>query len=162
MRNTLLSLLPDPRRVTRRFVDGPCGTMALLVILLLGGTSCYKNDLDVAELTNNPFDADYSGAAIFSFEEVVNEAQPVPPGGTAQYVVFRVNSALFLENTSYQVKVRDLVTGDEDLVGQVPVGSDVLRYQRDTVQFGAGEVCLELRLSNNLSYGRSETICGPL
>ncbi|MBP6392688.1 MAG: hypothetical protein KA175_13220 [Flavobacteriales bacterium] len=135
------------------------------LVLLLGVLclpSCYKDDIDVAALNNNPFDADYSGAAIFTFEEVVNEPQPVPPGGTAQYVVFRVNSSLFLESTSYQVKVRDLVTGDEDLVGQVPVGSDVLRYQRDTVQFGTGEVCLELRLSNNLSYGRSETICGPL
>jgi len=136
-----------------------------LLILLLGGLylpSCYKDDIDVAALTNNPFDADYTGAAIFTFEEVVNEPQPVPPGGTAQYVVFRVNSSLFLQSTSYQVKVRDLVTGHEDLVGQIPVGNDVLRYRRDTLQFGTGEVCLELRLSNNLSTGQAETICGPL
>lgn len=137
-------------------------TLLLLFLCGLCLPSCYKDELEVAELTNNPFDADYNGEAVFTFEEVVNEPQPVPPGGTAQYVVFRVNSSLFLESTSYQVKVRDLTTGSETYVGQTPVGSDLLRYKRDTLELGTGEVCLELRLSNNLSTGRPETICGPL
>ena len=133
--------------------------------LLLGGTSCYKDDVDPDALTDNPFDADYEGPPIFSFIEVTEETITPPPPAptvTAQWVKFRVNSSLFLEPTSYQVRVYDLTTGSVELIGQIPVGNDVLQYQRDTLQLGTGEVCLELRLSNNLSYGHAETICGPL
>jgi hypothetical protein len=74
---------------------------------------------------------------------------------------FTVKSDLFLASNPYQVRVKDLDNGQSTLLSQYPVGTDVWRYTKLDFAFGE-EVCLEVQLSNELSYGRAETICATL
>ena len=128
-------------------------------LLLLSG--CYKDEVDVASLNNNPFDPGYTGPNVFSFDTTYIE--PIP--GTAesrQVFQFKVNSSLFLAPQDYAVYVEDdLLPPMDPYVYQVPPGNDVLRYYRNEIVFGQ-EVCLRLSLSNNYHQGRAETVCGTL
>ncbi|MBK7941114.1 MAG: hypothetical protein IPJ87_04445 [Flavobacteriales bacterium] len=133
--------------------------LMLMTALSLGLAGCYKDDIDLAELTNNPFDADYAGPAIFSLDTIYVEQVLGPPNFFRQVVQFKVNASLFLASASYQVEVHDLIEGTRTLVGQVPPGSHTLRFYRLEYQPGQG-VCLEMRLTNNNAFGRPETICG--
>lgn len=133
-------------------------TAALLLLALLSA-GCYKDELDVSMLTGNPFDPGYIGPAIFHFDTAYLEA--VPPFGNQHIIQFRANSELFLSPATYQVRVRDAQTGDEQVLGQVPVGSHVFKYRRSAITFGQ-EVCIEVALYNTFSAGRPETICGTL
>ena len=128
-------------------------------LLLLSG--CYKDEVDVASLNNNPFDPGYTGPNVFSFDTTYTEAIP----GTTesrQIFQFKVNSSLFLAPQDYAVHVEDdLLPPMDPYVYQVPPGNDVLRYYRNEIVFGQ-EVCLRLSLSNNYHQGRAETVCGTL
>lgn len=131
--------------------------MVPLVAILLSG--CLKDDLDPAALNNNPFDAEYAGPAIFSFDTTFIE---FPTGEISRQVFqFKVNSALFLEPQAYAVYVEDLGNGSASYVQQFPAGSHTLRYYKGDYQAGV-ETCLRLSLSNNYHQSRAETICGTL
>ena len=128
---------------------------------LLFASSCYKDEVDIATLNNNPFDPGYVGPNVFSFDTTYIE--PIPgTTGVRQVFQFKVNSALFLEPQDYSVYVEDdLLPSAYPYVHQLPPGSDVLRYYRLEFDFGQ-EVCLRMRLSNNYHQGRAETVCGTL
>ncbi|GEM_PF-902211 len=124
-------------------------------------TSCYKDDLDPAALTNNPFDPGYNGPAIFTFDTTYVEVLTTFPLIQRQVFQFHVNSGLFLAEQAYSVRVHDQVSGTTSMVEQLPAGSDVLRYYR--LEFTHGqEYCMGLALSNNTHDGRTETVCGFL
>lgn len=165
------------RRVLSRFVVGGAhGALwdleprirnrTLPALLLVACSSlnlgCLKDEVDVAALTNNPFDPGYTGANVFTFDTTYIEQVSGPPSFQRQVFQFKVNSALFLAPQSYSVYVEDdLLPPADPYVHQVPSGSDVLRYYRLEFQPGQ-EVCLRLRLSNNFHHGRAETVCGTL
>jgi len=134
----------------------------LVLPLLLAVSGCYKDDLEPSTWTNNPFDPAYTGAAVFSVDTTYLDLIGAPPTVvTVQVVEFRVNSALFLSPNAYEVRVKDLDNGQQVLLGQYPVGSDVFRYTKFDFTFGQ-ELCLEVALSNALTDGRPETICATL
>ena len=134
--------------------------LALLLLPLLV-SSCYKDEVDIATLNNNPFDPGYVGPNVFSFDTTYTE--PIQgTGGIRQVFQFKVNSSLFLAPQDYAVYIEDdLLPPADPYVYQVPPGSDVLRYYRLVFQQGQ-EVCLRMRLSNNYHEGRAETVCGTL
>ncbi len=134
------------------------GLFPILLALVLG-TGCYKDDIDIAALNTNPFDADFAGPAVFTMDTIYVEQVIGPPNYFRQVVQFRVDAGLFLAPASYQVEVHDLLEGTRTLVGQVPPGSHTLRFYRAEYLPGQ-EVCLELRITNNNTFGRPETICG--
>ena len=101
--------------------------LMLMAALSLGLAGCYKDDIDVAALTNNPFDADYSGPAIFSLDTIYVEQVTGPPNFLRQVVQFKVNASLFLAPASYQGEEHDLLEGRRTLGGQLPPGSHRLR-----------------------------------
>jgi len=136
--------------------------LPLLLPVLLAFSGCYKDDLDVSTWTNNPFDRDYTGPNVFSMDTTFIEIIGTPPNViTRQVMQFTVNSSLFLAPNAYQVRVKDLENDQIVLLSQFPVGSDVWRYTKLEFTFGQ-ELCLEVRLSNNFSDGRPETICATL
>lgn len=132
--------------------------LLLPVTLLLAG--CYKDELDVSTLNNNPFDPGFTGPAVFAFDSTWVE--PIPgTGGFRQVFQFTVNSSLFLAPQAYNVFVEDPLAGTSTYLSQFPAGSDILRYYRLEFELGQ-EVCLGLSLSNNFHTGRPETVCGTL
>ena len=136
-------------------------TCLLLAAICLLNTGCYKDELDIGTLNNNPFDPGYVGPNVFSFDTTYTE--PIPgTGGSRQVFQFKVNSSLFLAPQAYSVYVEDdLLPPADPYVHQVPPGSDVLRYYRLEYVVGQ-EVCLRLHLANNFHQGRPETVCGTL
>lgn len=131
----------------------------LLLALLSGG--CFKDDVDVARLTNNPFDPEYTGPPVF--EGQGTSLQQVSIGGSTvlyQVIAFRVRSELFLAPASYGVEVRDQQSGQVLNLSPDPPGSDQFRYRRAPLP--GQPVCLELRLSNDQSTARAETLCATL
>ncbi len=138
------------------------GAGLLLAACCLLGTGCLKDDVDLAELNDNPFDPGYVGPNVFSFDTTFIEQVTGPPSFQRQVFQFKVISALFLAPQAYSVYVEDdLLPPSDPYVHQLPPGSDVLRYYRLEFQPGQ-ESCLRLRLSNNLHHGRAETVCGTL
>lgn len=137
--------------------------LALLFLpLLLALSGCYKDKTDVAAWTNNPFDRDYTGPSVFSVDTTYIEVINAPPTViTRQVVQFHVNSSLFLANKAYQVRVRDLDNGQTTLMSQFTPGTDTWRFTKLDFTIGQ-ELCLEVRLSNDLSDGRPDTICATL
>jgi len=145
----------------QRYARGTAAVCLLLSACCAFLSSCYKDDLDPAALTNNPFDPGYTGPAVFAFDTTYVEFFSVSPPIQRQVFQFTVNSGLFLTPQAYSVRVHDQVSGTTTLVEQFPVGSDVLKYYR--LEFTHGqEVCLDLALSNNTHDGRAETVCGTL
>ena len=133
-------------------------TMLLLATVLVG---CYKDEVDVDTLRNNPFDRDYDGPAVF--EAVGTYTQQVSTGqGNVLYQVieFRVREDLFLAPATYGVLVKDLLSGVEEPATPLTPGGNIFKYQRQPVP--GQQVCLELRLTNNLSTAGAETICVTL
>ena len=135
-------------------------TILLAITIGLVASSCYKDEVDVATLNNNPFDPQYAGANVFRFDTTYLQFVPVP-GFYRQNFQFTVNSALFLSPTAYSVHVKDLNDSSEVYLEQYPVGSNVFTYHR-LVAVQGQPLCLELRLSNSNSTARPETVCGTL
>ena len=82
--------------------------LSLGAMLLM--SACYKDDLDPAQLTNNPFDPEYVGENVFVSEGTYTETVFVPQIGNVlrQVIAFRVRSELFLSDVTYSVRVHDL------------------------------------------------------
>ena len=72
-----------------------------------------------------------------------------------QVIAFRVRSELFLSDATYSVRVHDLENGQTILLDADPPGGDSFKYYKQNLVIGS-PVCLELRLSNNLSAARAE------
>jgi hypothetical protein len=140
-----------------QWVLGVAKAMFLTIPLLLSG--CFKDDLVVAELNNNPFDPEFDGPAVFALDTTY--IQLLNGNVERQVFEFTVRGDLFLEPRSYEVYVEDLLSGTSEYVSQFPAGSHLLRYYRFGPVVGQ-EVCLRVSLSNNFHQGRAETICGTL
>jgi hypothetical protein len=149
---------------SRQQAAGHCRSAAVCLLLsacCVLNSGCYKDEVDIAALNNNPFDPGYAGPNVFSFDTTYTEPIPGTPE-SRQVFQFRVNSSLFLAPQDYSVQVVDeLLPPMDPYVHQVPPGNDVLRYYRNEIVFGQ-EVCLRLSLSNNYHQGRAETVCGTL
>lgn len=133
-------------------------TIALLLVLLTG---CYKDTVDVADLRDNPFDPDYQGEPVFVLEGTFLQQVDIGTGSVVyQIIEIRVREDLFLAPATYSVAARDLQTGQEELLNPDPPGGALFRFQR--APSPGQPVCLELRLSNNQSTARAETLCATL
>lgn len=123
-------------------------------------TGCYKDEVDLATLNNNPFDPEYQGPAVFASEgtwQVVIQA-----GGNSvvmQDIGFRVNEDLFLAPATYSVAVKDLYSG---IGSEAAPTSEPGRWIYRRGPLPGQEVCIELRLMNSTSTARPETICVTL
>lgn len=136
--------------------------LLLALLPLLAG--CYKDDVEPAKLTNNPFDPEYVGENIFVSDGTYTETVFIPGVGNVvrQVIAFHVRSELFLSSGStYSVQVHDQQNGQTVLLNPDPPGGNAFKYYKQNLVQGA-PVCLELRLSNNLSVARAETICVTL
>ena len=135
--------------------------LSLGAMLLM--SACHKDDLDPAQLTNNPFDPEYVGENVFVSEGTYTETVFVPQIGNVlrQVIAFRVRSELFLSDVTYSVRVHDLENDQTILLDAVPPGGDSFKYYKQNLVIGT-PVCLELNLSNNLSAARAEEICVTL
>lgn len=133
----------------------------VLASLLL--TACYKDEIDVEKLKDNPFDRDYEGPAIF--ELIGTYVELVTIGGSTvqqQVIEFRVREELFLAPASYSVHLKDLGVGTNHMLQPNPPLSDRFKYYRLAEWAEGQEVCVELKLSNNQSTARMEVICATL
>lgn len=141
-----------------------CPTLVLLMALPLLLAGCYKDDLDPGTLTNNPFDPGYVGENVFVSEGTYTETVFIPGVGNVvrQVIAFRVRRNLFLNPAaSYAVQVHDLENGQTTVINADPPGGDSFNYYKQNLVQGS-PVCLELRLTNNFSVARAETICETL
>jgi hypothetical protein len=137
-----------------------------LVVLLVALSGCRKDDVDIEQLTTNPFDADYNGAAMFEAIDTYLVTEDIPGSGTLtrQAIRFRVRIEQFLPEQSgrpFQVFVRDITAGGTFYLEPGVPGDDEFTYLRYDVSPGI-PVCLELALANNFSAARPETICVTL
>ncbi|MBL0128882.1 MAG: hypothetical protein IPP83_15815 [Flavobacteriales bacterium] len=137
-------------------------TYPIVLIAVLALASCGKGELDPDTLTNNPFDPDYDGPAVFALDTTYLEVVSIP-GATLlnQAIVFHAKAELFLSDASYSVKVVDRISGMSFTLDPNPANSDRFKYVRSEPVIGA-PVCLELRLFNNQSAARAEQICATL
>lgn len=131
-----------------------------LVVLTIP-MACLKDEVDLADLTTNPFDPGYTGPPIFTFDTTYVELVTGPPSYTRQVFQFKVNNELFLEQNAYSVYVVDPSDTTSTYVEQLPPGTHTLRYYKLEYQTGV-ELCLTLHLSNNFHIGRGEVLCGTL
>jgi len=136
----------------------------LALILLLAG--CRKDDVSITSLNNNPFDADFTGEDLFVSEgtELIVESIPGIGAVSRQVIRFRVRSELFLPGQAgrpYSVQVEDRTTGVGVYLDQAGAGDHRFTYIL-AVPMPGEQVCLELRLANNFSEARAETICETL
>lgn len=136
-------------------------TMILLAMAMLA-TGCYKDELDVATLDNNPFDPAYTGPPVFEAIGTYLETTTIPGLGTItrQVFEFRVRNELFLSPASYSVQVLDLTNNIVSVVDQSAPGVHILKYYR--LGDPAPQLCVELRLRNNFSTAGAETLCADL
>ncbi len=140
----------------------PMNRMMLLVLaVLLAG--CRKDDVSIASLNNNPFDADFTGEHLFVSEgtELIVESIPGIGAVSRQVIRFRVRSELFLPGQAgrpYSVRVVDRSTGVGTYLDQAGSGNHRFTYLL-AEPMPAEQVCVELRLANNFSVARPEIIC---
>ena len=87
----------------------------LLPVLLIGLAllaSCHKNDVDVADLTSNPFDADHPGVStLFSMDTIHTEAY-AQGVYNMQTVVVNVHPGQFPSPTAYTLRFIELTDPD--------------------------------------------------
>jgi len=135
-------------------------TAHIIPMLLLVLASCHKDDVDIARLSDNPFDPDYEGPLLFLMGDPYVES---PPGSPLSYQVFpfTVREDLLLAPATYRVRVGDTGRGTSELLSPNPPGSNSFKYYRPGPEPGQ-EICLELRLSNNENDARPETTCATL
>ena len=138
-----------------------CLHIALCMLLLSG---CYKDEIDLDTLNDNPFDREYEGPSPFydvqsSTEWVTLQGQQVQ----RQVITFRVNEELFLSPVAgYSVYVHEIGTSVSQVLQPDPPVSNRFKYYRiDQPLFGV-PVCLEARLGNNQSTAGASTICATL
>ena len=138
-----------------------CSAM-VIGMLLVAMVGCKKEELEVKDFTENPFDPDYAGPSLFSFDTTFVTVVTFPNGQFFyQVIAFDVDASRFLSDVDYAVLVNDRENGTSIAVGPDPAGSNHFKYFKTNVVQGA-PVCLDLHLYNNFNAARSEEICATL
>lgn len=134
----------------------------IMLAMAAMATGCYKDTLDVAALDNNPFDPAYAGPPVFEVRSTYLETVTIAGLGTItrQVFEFRVRNELFLAPARYSVQVLDLTNDIVSVVDQSAPDDHILKYYR--LGNPAPQLCVELRLRNNFSNARAETLCADL
>jgi hypothetical protein len=129
----------------------------LALCVLLAG--CKKDELEVAELTTNPFDADYTGETVFTATDVRTEVILVG-GDLVRYlhIDVRVNTALFPQQGAYEVQYV-LPSGVTVEVLGTELSDNMFTMTTSGVEVGI-QYCFEPRLANNGAAGSRTTLCG--
>ncbi len=139
--------------------------LPLLILPLLG--SCYKDEVDLAALTTNPFDADYTGPGVILFDSTYleNVTVGVPPNVVTvnvQVVQVHVAEEMLPAGAVYSLRFDDPDVSDAADVLPDP-GTSVFRYFRMEAAPEPGiEKCFGVALLNDHSTAREETICCTL
>ncbi|MBL7952265.1 MAG: hypothetical protein JNM62_11160 [Flavobacteriales bacterium] len=118
--------------------------------------ACKKDGIEVADLTSNPFDADYEGTAVFTHEDDTTTVESV--GGAPMRVLtveVRVHEELFGRPTTYQVQAGAPVN---EMIPSNDVENGILRLRILNTTPGQ-QYCTQLRLGNSGAYGASNTVC---
>ena len=140
----------------------------MLLSLLLGLASCYKDEVEIAALTTNPFDADYTGPDVFVFdstylEEVLIGTPPNVITVSMQVVEFHSRAELLSANAHYSVQVTDPDVFDPVQVSPENGQPHRFKYYRTGADPDPGvERCYVMRLSNDLAVATPQTICCTL
>ena len=126
------------------------------IILLFALSGCYKDEVDIAALTTNPCDPDYTGAA---FIEVVGEqTEPIIGGVYKQTLLIEVDNAVLNATQPYQLNVLEVGTGEVTKLPQTAPGSHAFTYTNFTVTLGA-QYCYRISAEVQFSTTRSEEFC---
>lgn len=130
--------------------------LSLGLVLILLVTACKKDEVDMAELTTNPFDADYQGAPIFTYVSASTTTQLINGVPTDILAVqVRVHSELFGRPTTYRIEVGPPVNSMV-LSNEVDEGIFTLNLMNTTP---GQQYCIPLRLGNGGAYGGGNTVC---
>lgn len=128
--------------------------LALLVVIAF--TACKKDEVKVADLSTNPFDADYDGAPIFSFLSSATATQVINGVPTEILTIqVRVHTAYFGRPTTYLIAAGAPVN-TVVLSNEVEDGVFSLNIMNTT---SGQQYCVPLRVGNGGSYGGGNTIC---
>jgi hypothetical protein len=76
-------------------------TLLTALALLLACAACHKNDVDVAELTTNPFDADYTGPRDWF------EVDTITTENTNQFVLFEQHAIIRVHTERFTAPMAD-------------------------------------------------------
>ena len=81
-------------------------TLGIILCMALGTMGCEKNNIDTAELAHNPFDADYSGPALFEVEGATTSTWVDNDGIPHRQLLVRVRTrtTYFTHAASYHVE----------------------------------------------------------
>lgn len=135
-------------------------TRTHLLFAALCFTACAKETLDTADLTTNPFDADYNGASVFIKE--AERTVPYTVGGEMRArleIDVRVERSLLPSGSSFGVSYRA-----PGVSAGVAVPADELADDRFTVSVldvqAGTNYCVEVRLTNGGGAGGGNALCG--
>lgn len=132
----------------------------VLLILTVGLLSCKKDKIEVADLTNNPFDSDYSGAPIFTVQSV--ETVTIILNGESVRrltVVVRVHRESMEGNPPFYVNITPENGDPVSRVQSNMLVNDEFELTKDNVAPGDMH-CWRLDLGNGESLGAGNQVCG--
>ncbi|MFT3885897.1 MAG: hypothetical protein QM724_10850 [Flavobacteriales bacterium] len=128
----------------------------LLILVAVVTCSCGK-DLDVAGLTTNPFDPDYTGPDLVV---KVSDSTWYANGQEHFQLRYRVRKELFPQRTAYSIKVTRLDDGTQSVSASLPYGSlNVFTSQWPDAVIGTS-YCVDVSVGTENSYARTYRICG--
>lgn len=129
------------------------------IVLMLTCVACRKDDLDVADLTTNPFDADYVGPALF--EKEAERTTPYQIGEVTHLrleVDVRVRTERLPPSAAYGVSYR--VPGASSNVSVPATDLADGRFTMSVLEVTAGRVyCVEVALTNGGGAGGGNVLC---
>ncbi len=132
----------------------------IAMLLLLSG--CYKDEIDLEGMKNNPFDRDYQGPAVIELVGTYVESTTIAGAPAQQQVIeFRVREELFLTPSPYALHVVEHGVNATYTLSPVTPGSDRFKYYR-LGAITADPVCVDVALTNNGSFATPYTICASL
>jgi hypothetical protein len=136
--------------------------MVIAAVCAVLAMACGKGELDAGTLTDNPFDPAYDGPSVFvadsTYIVLVNVNGTLTP---FQAIAFHVREELFTAPAAYSVRMLDRSNGVVYILEPNPANSNRFTYIKGELQLNV-QVCLELRLYNNLSAARPDDICVTL
>lgn len=128
------------------------------IALLLLMTGCYKDDL--GSLDNNPFDADYAGAELFTLENDFITLLQNPNGSTNRRFTqrVRIHTEHFLGSATYVVRAVPSAGGGPIEIPSNLVQGGLFELVTDNTQSGT-TYCWEVRLTNQGGTGARNSVC---
>jgi hypothetical protein len=134
-------------------------TFTFLLVALLGLSACKKDELVVAELTTNPFDADYNGAPIFTVVSSSTSLVTINSVLVRQLkVTVQVHTELFGRPTPYLVRSEPLFSGNSSQTTPSANTGDRFDIITNNV-LPSTEYCWQLNVGNGGNYGGGNSIC---